>query len=197
MSRSWLPLLSLLIATSAGASGAARTHDGFFLRLQGGVGGTSASQDELTLKGGSGALNVEIGGALTENFILYGKLFGTGTPDPDLEVGDITFEGNNSDLSLNFGALGAGVSYYFMPVNLYVSGAVSLTSLGLTEDGDEVGDTGQGLGLHLGVGKEWWVSDQWGLGLGAELALSRVNGAENTDDWGVGSVVLLFSATFN
>ena len=192
-----LLLASLLLASGAAqASGAAHTHDGFYLRLQTGFGGTSASNDDITLKGGSGALNVEIGGALARNFILYGKLFGTGTPNPDVKIGGITFETDN-DLNGNFGALGIGVTYYFMPVNLYISGALSATSLSLTQDGDEIGDPGNGGGLHLGIGKEWWVSAQWGLGIGAELALTHVKGDNDTKDWNAGSFVLLFSATLN
>ena len=192
-----LPAL-LLSASAALASGDARTHDGFYLRLQGGPGGvrTSNEGEDVALKGAGGGLNVEIGGALTRNFILYGKLFGASVPSPDLEFGDITIEDPGTDVTLGVGAVGVGVTYYFMPVNLYVSGAVSASQLSLEVD-DERGETEVGPGLHLGLGKEWWVGDQWGLGVGAELALARVDEQDADTRWGVGTLLLMFSATFN
>jgi hypothetical protein len=198
MRHAWILPLLLLSASGALASGAARTHDGFYLRLQGGPGGMSAKNDDvdLELKGAGGGLNVEIGGALTENFILYGKLFGVSVPSPDVKLGGITFEDVGNDTRLGMGAVGAGVTYYFMPINLYVSGAVSATQLTLETDGER-GETNAGPGFHLGVGKEWWVGSQWGLGVGAELALTHVSEKDSDSDWNVGSVLLLFSATFN
>ena len=202
MSRLWpaLPLLLLLSATTARASGAPHTHDGFYLRLQAGVGGTRANQRrDLTLKGGSGAVNVEIGGALARNFILYGKLFGTGTPGPDFEVGDVTLENEDDDVNLSFGGFGVGATYYFMPVNLYVSARhLRHQHQPHPRRGRAAAAASVGGGLHLGVGKEWWVGDQWGLGVGAELALTRADSDDETSgDWEAGSIALFFSATFN
>lgn len=194
----WTVPALLLCASAALASGDARTHDGFYLRLQGGPGGVRSSNadEDISVKGAGGGLNIEIGGALTENFILYGKLFGASVPSPDLQVGGITFEDVGNDVNLGVGAVGAGVTYYFMPVNLYVSAAVSASQLSLEAD-DERGETEVGPGLHLGVGKEWWVGDQWGLGVGAELALARVDEQGGNTRWNVGTLLVMFSATFN
>ena len=59
----WTVPAILLCASAAFASGDARTHDGFFLRLQGGPGWMRASNgdDDVALKGGGGAFNFEIG----------------------------------------------------------------------------------------------------------------------------------------
>jgi hypothetical protein len=191
-------VLGCITGSVAGAADAPYTHDGFYLRLQAGGGGTSASNDFDTLSGASGALNLELGGAIAENLILYGKLFGTGTPGPDWSVDGEPLGTIDDELSLNFGALGLGLSYYFMPVNVYLSGAVSFTQLGFSDsDGADLGEVGRGVGLHLGLGKEWWVSEQWGLGVGAEFALSRVRDEFFDENWGAGSLLLLFSATFN
>jgi hypothetical protein len=173
-------------------------HDGFFLRLQlgGGYSHADAVEADLKLKGGAAAFNVEVGGAPARNFILYGKLWGAGAPGPDIEAGEGTIRGDD-DVTLNFSAIGAGASYYLMPSNFYVSGAVSFSQLSISIDGERVGETDPGLGLHLGLGKEWWVSDNWGLGVGAEVMFGRIRSEDSIDDWNVANVSVLFSATFN
>ncbi|MFP2925599.1 outer membrane beta-barrel protein [Pyxidicoccus sp. 3LG] len=200
MRHTWLFAAVLLSATAAGAQDDGRhAHDGFYLRLQAGGGYTraEATSEDIAVKGGGAGINVELGVALARNFILYGKLFGANAPNPDIEFGDLTVEGQDDDVSQNFGALGLGITYYIMPANVYLSGALSFTQLSVSEDGETIAETDVGGGLHLGIGKEWWVSDNWGLGLGAELALGRIRDENGRDDWNVASVMLLLSATFN
>ena len=55
-----------------------------------------------------------------------------------------------------------------------------------------------GLGLKLAVGKEWWVSDHWGIGVAGQFFISR------NDDPDATTVKLTtlgggvaFSATYN
>lgn len=204
---SWIFSAVLLSATAASARDDGRDgrdgwheHDGFYLRLQVGGGYTRASvlDEDLAIKGGGAGINAEIGGALTRNLILYGKLFGTSAPNPDIEVGDITVEGRDESVSHNYGAVGVGLTYYLMPANVYLSGALAFGQLSITQDGDDVAETDVGGSLHLGIGKEWWVSKNWGLGVGAELALGRVP-EKNNDDvrWNVVNGMVFLSATFN
>jgi hypothetical protein len=39
----------------------------------------------------------------------------------------------------------------------------------LANDDDRIDESEVGLGFHLGLGKEWWASSDWGLGVAAEL----------------------------
>ncbi|MFP2909277.1 outer membrane beta-barrel protein [Pyxidicoccus sp. 3LFB2] len=174
-------------------------HDGFYARLQLGGGYTRASVvgDDLAIKGGAIGLNAEIGGALTRNFIISAKLYGTSAPNPDIEVGDLTIEGRDDDVSQNVGALGLGLTYYIMPANVYVSGALSFAQLSISDNGETIAETDLGGTLHLGLGKEWWVSDNWGLGFGAELALGRIPEKDSNDRWNTVNAMLFLSATFN
>ncbi|WP_205525420.1 hypothetical protein [Pyxidicoccus trucidator] len=174
-------------------------HDGFFLRLQLGGGYTRAGVlgEDLALKGGGGSINVEFGGAPVRNLILFGKLFGASSPNPDIEVGDLTIEGQDEDVSQNYGGLGVGIAYYLMPANVYLSGALTASRLTIDEDGETFAETDLGPGFHLGIGKEWWVSKNWGLGLGAELALGRVAEKDESAKWNVVSGNLFLTATFN
>jgi hypothetical protein len=105
-----------------------------------------------------------------------------------------------------------------MPYNTFISGTLLFTRLVWSEDdlGEEDSEADNeysepGVGLSLSVGKEWWVSSNWGLGVGARLNYSSNEHAANRpldrfgdttqssddrrfDTWGI-SVAL--SATFN
>ncbi|WP_426756998.1 outer membrane beta-barrel protein [Myxococcus sp. Y35] len=176
-------------------------HDGFYLRLQVGGGYLRAKatdvSPEVVVKGGSGNFNAEIGFALINNFILHAKFYGASAPSPSVQVGDLTFEGQDSDVSMNYAAVGLGVTYYFMPANIYLSGALTYTQLSVSDGDETVAESEPGGGLHLGVGKEWWVSKNWGLGIGAELALGRISNERSNDSWNVTTLSLVFTATYN
>jgi hypothetical protein len=94
--------------------------------------------------------------------------------------------------------VGPNLTYYFMPVNMYASATAAFTRINLTT-GNFTGDSAWGLGTRLSLGKEWWVSDHWGLGLAGHFSYSA-NKSDTTDTaqmintWGVG---LSFSATYN
>ena len=208
MRHTWIIAAVLLTSSVASAQGrrergnhddGRHEHDGFYLRFQLGGGYTQATVvgEDFAIKGTGYGFNAEFGGAPVRNLILFGKLYGTSAPNPDIEVGDITIEGQDDDVSQNIGAVGAGVADYIMPANVYVSGALTFAQLTVSEDGDTVAESDLGGALHLGVGKEWWVSDNWGLGLGAELALGRVPEKNDSSKWNVVNAMLLLSATFN
>lgn len=62
-------------------------------------------------------------------------------------------------------------------------------------------ETDNGIGINLAIGKEWWVSDNWGLGVAAQLSSTvlpdknlRTGEELNLTTHSVG---ILFSATFN
>jgi len=87
--------------------------------------------------------------------------------------------------------LGAGVTYWFMPANVFVAGSIGAARSSIegnpvridievpTSDPSEIG-----LGAHLALGKQWWVSRR--VGLGAALSLlssiaSNPDGGADTD----------------
>lgn len=176
------------------------THDGFFLQMDLGPGwlGTSAEQGgtELDLSGGAGQFSIGLGGALTRNFILAGQLWSVAVADPTVEVNGN--EVGEADATLSLTGIGVQLVYYFMPLNLYLSATPSITWLSI-DDGAASGDSEAGFGMKLAVGKEWWVSDNWALGLNGQFAFSSNDdseeaGAPNWDTIWVGAA---FSATFN
>jgi hypothetical protein len=47
------------------------------------------------------------------------------------------------------------------------------------------------------VGKEWWVSDDWGLGVAAQLLLGSAKDPYSDAHWTSRGVAVMFSSTYN
>lgn len=177
------------------AEAQANTHDGFFLQMDLGFGGMASKQDsgssELEASGGAGEFSIALGGAIRENLILAGQAWAVAVDEPEIEVNGRDF--GTSDATLTLSGFGLNVTYY-LPSNFYFSATPSLTTLTVESDGDE-SETDTGFGLRLAVGKEWWVSDNWGLGLNGQAILSSND--DEGDTWSTAWVGIAFSATFN
>ena len=102
--------------------------------------------------------------------------------------------------------LGAGVTYWVMPANVYLAASLGAARSSIegnpvhidievpTSDPSEIG-----VGAHLAIGKQWWASRRVGLGLVLSLLSSiapNPTGGENTDRILLGTT-LAFSATLH
>jgi hypothetical protein len=184
------------------AASTAHRHLGFFIRPELGFGyfDTKASQGgvDAEIKGSAGHFGIAIGGAVTENFILAGQIWDYVASKPTYSLGS---SGNkySQTLSGNAGLVGYGllVNWYFQPSNLYLGFTPSFTRLVEADQGDS-STSDWGFGVRATFGKEWWVSDHWGLGLAASLALSsNKGGGSGSPTWTTGAFGLSFSATYN
>jgi len=148
-------------------------------------GGVSAS-----VKGASALLSFAAGAAVTEDWILAGELWGAAAPSPS------GVANNNSTMALS--AIGMNVTHYFMPVNVFLSLTPSATVLSIDNGSGTVGRTEVGFGAKLALGKEWWVSDHWGIGLAAQgfFAINRDQGTD-APTWSTFGGGLVLSATYN
>lgn len=190
---------AMALGTSAQAqeSATAHRHLGFALRLDGGIGGMGImAPDSADSRGtASGGLGVVIGGAVAENLILGGDLWGMGM------VGGWSMM-QNGGTGHGLGGLGLNVTYYFMPVNLYVSASPSVTTLTsmthYTSTSTTNVATSAGFGAKLSVGKEWWVGEHWGLGLAGQFFTSW-NGSQGamSGTWTTLGGGVALSATYN
>ena len=190
--------LILLVASPVAHAGGPRDHEpGFFLRLSTGVGGAKTERDaslDLKFSGFAGDTNLAIGGTLTRNLALHATLFGWTVGDPTFESNGVEAELNNSDLTL--GAFGMGITYYFMPINLYLSPSIGFGGLSLEVPlGD--GESETGVAVDLTVGKEWWVSNRWALGVAGGLGLHAIPDNDVSQDWEGVSFAIRFTSTFN
>jgi hypothetical protein len=187
----------------------AQRHDGFYLRMQLGPGfmsaKTSSGGNSLKVSGVGPDLSLAIGGAIRDNLILFGELVVNSATNPDLEVGGVAAE-SIQDASVSVGGLGGGLAYYIMPANVYLSGALVITQLSFDDHtNDSFSDnsfTDPGLGIDLTVGKEWFVSDNWGLGVALQFMAASMRAKETTvgidsPRWNAVGLAVAFSATFN
>lgn len=259
----FLFVLSFVLFPFSGASGqdapkpeeGYHQHDGFFLRLATGWGVHAANASvsnsdpvkpyepisgEVAISGQGGFTEVAIGGVVTDNLALHADLFMFGTDEAKTRH-DWQWLMHEKAQSGGGIGLGIGATYYFMPINIYVSAALGVGVYGIVEKegsldlpGEETVDqyleyTDRKLELGAGgsafnfmVGKEWWLSSNWALGLALQGtfikaremptandgAVTESLGLGLTDDpvpledtkakdLGVFGVALLISATYN
>jgi hypothetical protein len=171
-------------------------HDGFYLRLAAGPGYAQLTEDimgnDFELSGLGSCFRIQIGGPVSENLIIYGEFGGVLILNPDFKLAGQTFE--TSETRMSTSDFGPGLTYYFMPTNIYVSFSALLSQVTLEVDGDK-SESDPGIGLNAMVGKEWWVGDDWGIGATIYIYFSTMKDEDNTiNNFSVG---VLFSATYN
>jgi hypothetical protein len=176
----------------------AHRHDGFYLRFFLGLGYTSMNLDDadLTVSGAGGAFGIAAGFAVSDNLIVFAEIFDDIAVNPKVEQGGSSID--TEDVNAGVVAIGAGIAYYIQPSNMYVSGTLSLGQLTVQQDGEEIGESDFGPGVSLMVGKEWWVSNNWGLGVALQLYAGSMKDSEDGGPtWKTTAAAIVGSATFN
>jgi hypothetical protein len=181
-------------------------HRGLFFRPDLGLGylRMSASQggSDASVYGFAGGLGLAIGGAIQPNHILAFHLWDAALANPTFSSNGSSATPGNSSASLV--AFGPEYTFY-SETNLYFSVSPALSRLRV-ESGGLGADSDWGFGLRLALGKEWWVSDNWGLGLAGQLSFSanKDSGNGNTPNgpvavptWYTWGATIAFSATYN
>ena len=191
--------LTLLVATSAFAyPHEEHRHLGFYLHLDLGFGGFDGevSEQDLHLTGPAGSFGIAIGGAIAENLLLSGAAWGYGSDNPNLRQYGVDY--STVDTHFVVGAVGPQLTYYFMPWNLYLSGMLGVSSIS-SREGGRTFNSEAGIGGQLAIGKEWWVSNDWGLGVAGQFFFSsnQDNAFPGSPSWGTGAVTIAFSVTYN
>jgi hypothetical protein len=150
-------------------------HKGLLLRVTTGwgFGRLSASEGNLHEPSFVIGLGVDVGTAVIENLIVRGRVRGAAGYYSEGDFGN--------DVLFSFGGVGAGVDYYFMPVNIYVGGTISIAGIARADE-DNSHRSKAGLGLDLDVGKEWWVGRRWGIGIALRASYIDVASANILHD---------------
>jgi hypothetical protein len=172
-------------------------HFGFYIRPDLGFGYMTSSESGVTLSGFAGLAGVAIGGAIQENSILAVHIIDAVAQNPTVSAGGSS--ANTNDTSVTLWGIGPQYTYYFMPANVYLSTTLALTRMHSSSPGAS-GDSDWGIGTRVAVGKEWWVSDHWGLGVVGHVSFSSNQdpvpggGSNALTTWALG---FAFSATYN
>jgi hypothetical protein len=195
--------VALVLYSTVAQAGNPREHDGFFLRMSVGGGHADTELEEETaeaeLSGIAGDYNFAVGGVVAQNLAIHGTFFGWGVEDPDFELSNEGGLEEEAEVEgrLSMAAIGAGITYYLMPINIYFSGSIGGAKLYL--DLDELGEMDSDIGIagDLTIGKEWWVGNSWGLGVAGGMSLHSIPADDVDENFTGKSFVIRFSSTFN
>ena len=187
------------LASAAAQAGEPQSHDrGFFLRVAPGGGFARTAIDEagdrFELRGFSGSLDVAVGATVAKNFALHGNVGAWSVVDPTLR-----FNGEEDaveDAAVTLVSYGAGFTWYFGSSNAYLTAWAGAAELEFEFEGDEESSE-SGFAFEVGLGKEWWVSDRWGLGVSASAGYHSVPPGDAASNFKGPSFAVRFSATLN
>lgn len=182
-------------------SGAMRHDQGIFVRPQIGFGNLSAEikadGGTQTVDGLASSIGLSVGGVVSEGLVLHGTLSLSSIPGAKVEgATPITVE---QERSFDVTSLGFGMTYY-TPDNLWFSAGLAPHVMTLSTSSSNCDATDcppdkttddYGMGLRAGIGYEWWVGDEWAIGLGVE---GFGAGGSDITTYGLNT---MFTATFN
>ncbi len=174
-----------------------QTRDGFYFRVQPGAGfGSMEYGGIIELSGTAGLFSLQFGGSVTENWVLFGKFSGTSIENPEVKLSGTTL-GNAKDTVYSVSAIGGGATYYW-PNNFFLTGAVDL-AVATLEIGDYEGESELGVGFEFCAGKEWMVSENWGLGLAVTFQTSGMKDKDQYNEYDIRNIFLglVLSAAYN
>jgi hypothetical protein len=202
---SWLRravILGLACALVAGARAARanpfgfREHDGFYLRMSAGAASlqirraTERSDGSVSvayagngsrLGGASLFTELSVGGTPWHGFVLCGTLLGNGLPITELKVAS----GSRIDLGtpLVFAMLGPSIDVYPDRFRgFHAGGGVGLaTSTAGVKDPIFSTIGGFGPGITLTFGYDFWIGDDWSLGLAARGVVAYISGQQESN----------------
>jgi hypothetical protein len=180
-------------------------HKGFFLSMSVGPNFPSITAEvvgdyNLKFKGTGAQFDLKIGGAIKENLILHASLTSNTMAGPKI-TSDGSSQNTSNNLALGETIMGGGITYYVMPANISLSGSLGIGNFTLIDnDNDSSVSTDRGFSMQLKVGKEWWISKRWGLGVALTYGKTKLT---NTPGGGVEELMnsnnfgILFNATLN
>jgi hypothetical protein len=178
------------------------THDGFYLRL--GIGFASTSGTVKRSSGGFDAPDTDqsgagvaselaFGGTVAPGLVIGGGIWGASVPSPEYETSGTSTDGDSLALS----SIGPFIDYYFDPNGGgHLQAAIALGVASQSKGDLDSAYTGTGYSLMLGGGYEWWVGEQWSLGVLARVQYFNVSGHPDDDIAGISADDIDVEASF-
>ncbi|MES1206390.1 MAG: hypothetical protein ABUS79_10675 [Pseudomonadota bacterium] len=159
---------------------------------------------ELELSGSGLRMSLALGRALSSNVILYGQFLAQSISNPTVKVDGLNM-GSTSSGGVDLIGFGPGLAYYFTESNIFVAETVALSQVSGNDGFLVARESRWGASFTTFVGKEWWVSTNWGLGVSAQFTYGRIKGERPpfmpdnaaAPTWTTMSAGLLFSASYN
>jgi Autotransporter beta-domain len=169
--------VSVLVSTNAIA--APRTHDGFYLQLDAGLGYLSstakAGGTEITYSGVTTSSALFLGGTIGP-VVIGGGLTYDNAFSPKAESGGSTVDLGDSDISLHLIGFGPFVDVYPDPNSgLHFMGFVGWGGLEASQNGNVSGSDPTGMVASIGGGYEFWIANEWSIGPLARLTYAPLS----------------------
>jgi hypothetical protein len=166
--------------TASSAFALPRTHDGFYLQLDAGLGYLSSSADiqgyNLKYSGLSFPTAILLGG--TVGPVVIGGGFVTDyAPSPSVKMsgGGVTQTGDLTGAKLYLFSIGLFADIYPDPHSgLHFQPFLGWGGLQMEYQG-VTGRSATGLVLAAGVGYDWWVADEWSIGVMGRFGYAPLN----------------------
>jgi len=200
-----------IAAASTFAASQPQTHDGFYLSLAMGMGFqcidfTLDNHDDETSSQSALATDIDIkaGFSLTKNLALHVTLAGNTPTSSITTVDDLGDDDEFSGYKANLSILGVGATYY-LPNNFLISASFGVGQFRVYDDilffqanvqtsTDDYSRSG--FAFQLVGGKEWWVSENWGIGATAAILYGRETNLGDATESSLGISARL-TATWN
>ncbi|HEU5073426.1 MAG TPA: hypothetical protein VFU02_04625, partial [Polyangiaceae bacterium] len=155
-----------------------RTHDGFYFRtgLGFGWGQVESKVDDFdaTYTGSGWLFDLLLGGTIGNTVVIGGGFLTHEISDPELEVSSEEFGVLSEELNGGLGivTLGPFVDFFFGPQSGgHIGSMIGLASIGL--EGEDDSELSSGWGFSLFGGYDFWVSDQWALGVNGRYMYAK------------------------
>lgn len=171
-------------------------HDGFYLRINLGVGGQAVTyNDDITASGGSVALDLLVGGSPNRGLAIGGGLLADYSPNLDLE-------GTTADLQANVetGMVGVFIDGFPDPKGgFHLGGLLGLANISTDVKGADDVRNDSGFGGAVWVGYDAWVGDEWSVGglLRFSAAVGRSTKNDQDLDAQSRALTLMFTALYH
>jgi hypothetical protein len=169
--------LTATLGLTHAAKAEPRTHDGFYLQMDAGLGYLSSTADtaggKATLSGMTVPAALFLGGTAGP-IVIGGGFFGDYSPSPSASADGVSLTLTNVTMTLI--GVGAFADYYVDPHGgLHFQPFVGWGGLDRSYKGNSSSSDPTGLVLALGGGYDWWVGEEWSIGVMGRIAYAPLS----------------------
>lgn len=191
----------LATATTASAQETKQGHESVYGRLDVGANymSLSNSDSDTSVSGIGTAFTLTAGYAIIPNLVLHGEVGYQMALSPGMSRGGESVDSKfTKGLSMSFLTVGPGATY-FLDNGISFGGSVLFASADVSTDASSDDDAATGIGLRLGAGKDFWMTEQFALNVGADFLFAAVSAGEGkaTTDSNAMSFGLRVGGSFN
>lgn len=192
-------------------------HEGFYLSMGlGPVFGNVIAEinpfgynpPTVNFNGTAALFDFKIGASIYENLILHATLVSNVLAGPTVTTTSSPRDYNPSiykmpdSYSIRESMLGVGFTKYGMLSNVFFSGSIGVGYFSTvdTKDSKNNFSTDPGISMQVKVGREWWISKNWGLGIGVSYGKTKLRNLppnEDAEKFNSNRIGILLNTTVN